>query len=203
MAPIVSECCFCDEFGPHVPSTSRRVLIATTNFVAFVDTSPISRGHTLIAPRGHFTSFAEMPVEIWLEAVELKERVFSRFPLSWGHPVSFEHGAVGESAGGCGISHAHVHLLPLPPAINILELIPPGPSTECPFELLSQTAESGRPYLFVEDPNGGRLFYPKDLPSQFMRRRVAEAIGKPDWDWRQSNSEDIFDETLYTLGRAS
>jgi len=42
----------------------------------------------------------------------------------FGKPVIFEHGAKCSTGGGCGIYHAHLHVVPLPERINYLRILP-------------------------------------------------------------------------------
>jgi hypothetical protein len=57
------------------------------------------------------------------------------------------------------------------------------------FEL--NDAASNTSYLYYEDSSGHpSLFFPTVLPSQYMRRLIAEAAGISQWDWRRSGRED-------------
>ena len=58
-------------------------------------------------------------------------------------------------------------------------------------------------YLFFEDSPGERYVFPTpSIPSQYMRKVVAESIGKACWDWRQSGYEPELVATTQHLSAA-
>jgi hypothetical protein len=75
-----------------------------------------------------------------------------------------------------------------------------------PFEEVSSLVElkrirPERSYLYYEAVCGGRyVLYPQFVPSQYIRRLLAEALGSEEWDWRKSAKEERF---LNTFARTS
>jgi hypothetical protein len=68
------------------------------------------------------------------------------------------------------------------------------------LEDVGEAIEHGSPYLFFEDSAGSRHVFPvKGLPSQYMRKLVAESIRKFDWDWRKCGQEPELISTLERL----
>lgn len=56
-------------------------------------------------------------------------------------------------------------------------------------------------YLLYEDMESNRyLFLTGELPSQYMRKLLAEILGKSEWDWRSAEREE---RLLSTLDRLS
>ncbi len=75
-----------------------------------------------------------------------------------------------------------------------------------PFEEVSNLPDLKRiqpeqPYLYYEAVRGKRyVFYPPFIPSQYIRRLLAEALGIQEWDWRQCGREE---DLLTTFARTS
>ena len=75
------------------------------------DKYPVSKGHTLIVPKRHFSNYFEATDEELLDLWEMvKERQYL-FQLKF-NPDGFNIGInIGEAAGQT-ISHLHIHLIP-------------------------------------------------------------------------------------------
>ena len=79
--------------------------------VAFYDGYPVSKGHTLIIPKRHVSSYFDLTKaekdDIWSLLDVLKAKIDESL-----HPDGYNVGInVGESAGQ-SIFHVHVHLIP-------------------------------------------------------------------------------------------
>ena len=107
-------------------------------------------------------------------------------------PMILEHGSVKNysSSGNC-IDHAHLHLFPANENVfRIIDaLIPKGKdiSAEC----LNSVGElhSNIPYLWVNNFNHkiSRIYLKilESVPSQFLRKAFAIAVGQPGkWNWQ-------------------
>lgn len=63
---------------------------------------------------------------------------------------------------------------------------------------------AGAPYVFTYSVLGARILVDPVVPSQFLRRRLAAALGVPDrWDWRAYAGRAELQETLDRLGVVS
>jgi len=84
-------------------------LLKTEKAIAFADANPISKGHTLIAPRQHVGSIQQLSIEeqraLWTFVGNVRQRLQKDFRLS-----SFYIG-FNERAGETG-AHAHIHIIP-------------------------------------------------------------------------------------------
>jgi hypothetical protein len=110
---------------------------------------------------------------------------------AYGQCVLFEHGIRSEGAGGCGIDHAHMHAVPVtaPGVLNILTREFDGRRIASLADIAG-TLEKNSSYLFFEDASRERYVFPvENLPSQYMRKLVADSIGKREWNWRESGHE--------------
>lgn len=160
---------------------------------------PLTQGHLLFAPRRHVTSFGQLSSLEWSEVVAAEADVAALLTRQFGATIAFEHGTSGvPSAGGCGIDHAHMHFVPV--AEQVMGL-PPVPSAswlrlDSDWSSRLQTlATSMTPYVYMRTVDGARFATPaRSLPSQFVRRWVAELLGTACWDWRESNPVADFAE---------
>src|SRR5205807_1611386 len=109
----------------------------------------------------------------------------------YGTCVAFEHGARSER-GGCGISHAHLHMVPVPKGNQFTDQL----LGKHKFAQVARVAEiddrvGGSPYLYIESAAGSRYVATVGLiPSQYLRRCLAMSLGQPSWDWRQTGTEE-------------
>ncbi len=191
---MIRSCDFCMEFGNSAQASagaSKRPAWMSKSLVVAPTVGPLRQGHMLLLPIEHVTSLGRVTVPTARELLTVIDEVKSLLKERFGSIISFEHGTTGEErAGGCGIDHAHVHFLPLPTEI---EGLPPVPGAAWAalggnwLEDLQRLSAEGQPYVYFETQSRGRyVTTATSLPSQFMRRWVAEQIGLTTWDWRES-----------------
>ena len=191
-------CEFCAEFQTDGPSrfrssyqglASHRILARSDGFVAMPTIGQMLEGSVLILPVAHHETCAALDDVAHAEMLGLVDKMIARCSRL-GSPVVFEHGATFGSAGGCGIHHAHLHLVPLPRAAALSELFPEAVDEAANLAAAWQTLRGSSHYLLIGD--GSRVLTrdlttrPGEFPSQFFRRRLAEVLtlGTP-WDWRR------------------
>ena len=174
------------------------------HLLAVPSIGPLLPGWLLVLPTSHELSFADLSREAAV-AAELEEiaawwaDLFG--PLSW-----FEHGPASEgSPVGCGVDHAHMHLVPLG-GLDLLALAR-SYMPSLLFEPIGGVEEIGRcrqagtPYLYLRAESGQSwLASSPGIPSQFFRQLIAAAQGRPEeFDWKCH----MHRETLsYTLRRS-
>ena len=164
----------------------------------------LSRGHTLLVPRSHVHAFVGSgpPVD-----VENRLRVASELVASvYGPLVIFEHGTWSpRSSGGCGVCHAHVHLVPVPG--DCPDLLP----AEYVWSELPATGWAAHiarhglavDYLLYWPPSAAPVVaYDNSAPSQLLRKHVAGLLGFGSWNWRDSTDTDGLLETTDLLNAA-
>jgi histidine triad (HIT) family protein len=76
-------------------------------FVAFLDISPLVKGHTLVVPKTEVDNLFDLP-EDYLSAM----LVFAR-PIAKAIEEVFECNRCGISVVGLEVPHAHMHLIPI------------------------------------------------------------------------------------------
>ncbi len=203
----VAGCEFCDEIADaqvlrHVShpvwSGSRICWQIGPDLIVVPSLGALAVGHLLLLPRQHFRSMSQVALSLNVDVPSIAEAMRAAVTTSFGNTVMFEHGSSAEgSSGGCGISHAHLHVVPCgwddePPSEELglsWDALPaegwctnPGVSSE-------QQAD----YLFFS-PRAGRAFRTKvcSIPSQWMRRQIASRLGQASWNWREvANIEHV------------
>jgi diadenosine tetraphosphate (Ap4A) HIT family hydrolase len=179
------QCQFCAIAEGRGTNGVDEILQESENFVAVASVGSLTPGWMLIVPKSHQLSLAGSPAMEEFEAFssDVAERISALFA---GAPVrAFEHGANREgSPVGCGVNHAHLHLLP-----STQSLIPffPNASMSLRWETsrFSDVAgrACGREYLYycehALDPVAlGQIAVVQTPMSQFFRRAVASSIGQ-------------------------
>jgi diadenosine tetraphosphate (Ap4A) HIT family hydrolase len=202
-------CDFCDEFGggrrnayaDRYGQCARRAILANSRFHVIPTLGQLVEGHLLIVPDTHFCALANLPSNQIVELDSLMQLVRSRLNDAYGECTFFEHGIRDEGAGGCGIDHAHMHAVPVA-ADGVLNTLKQefGGSRIDSLKGIRDSLPDGSSYLFFENFAGDRYLFPvNNLPSQYMRKLVAESIGKSNWDWRACGCEPELISTIQRL----
>lgn len=102
--PDESPCIFCH--------AEQRILIANALAFATRDATPVSPGHTLVVPRRHCETPFELTPDEVVACFALLGAVRADLTASPRPPDGFNVGANVAAAGGQGVPHVHVHLIP-------------------------------------------------------------------------------------------
>jgi ATP adenylyltransferase len=214
-APVMNDrlCCLCSQIQgqpagdliaamlPDQPYI-RRVLLETESFAAIPSLGPLVPGHSLLCPKTHLRSFAELPRDLDQELVSVTEKLRGALAGLYDVPVHlFEHGmATGGTRTLCTVDHAHLHFVPLlfQPFSSDLSADGRWVSFEGSLQELRALAGGGE-YVFYRAPDGSSIFLgpeAEDLESQYMRKLFAKSMGRAnEWDWRVSPEAASADET--------
>ena len=179
-----------------------RDVLTTTDFRVFPSIGQLVEGYLLITPKAHYAALDEMPAQLFDEFSAVHKSVRTAMSAEYGPSICFEHGARAPINGGCGIYHAHLHILPFgevgDPTQELKNRFPYEQIGH--FRDIAQLTEKSSPYLFYEDAELNKyVFLVDNLPSQYMRRRIAETLGGIGWDWRNEGREDRLLQTLNRL----
>jgi diadenosine tetraphosphate (Ap4A) HIT family hydrolase len=201
-------CDFCNElsgvgggeFARRHPAIDSRTVWASPELAALPTLGPLTRGHALIVPRAHFTACASMPaslkrqVENLVLAFATRERAAGR-DLLW-----FEHGSAAPgSSGGCGIVHAHLHVLPTPRGWT-RPALPGGVAFAAATpRVWLDTPAPDTDYLLVGQVDDVMVAPVDRVPSQMLRQWLAPSLGAAQWDWRDSEPDALLPSALVTL----
>lgn len=83
------------------------------NFIAFLDISPLVKGHVLIVPKTEIDKIFDLPDSLLSEIL-----VFAK-PIARAIERSFNCRRCGISVVGLEVPHAHMHLIPINSANDI------------------------------------------------------------------------------------
>lgn len=181
-----------------------RIILASENFAALADYSPLVAGHLLIIPKQPLLSLSAIPEDQWDEFIDIKSRVRAMLIERYTAPIFCEHGSASSLVGGGCVSHAHLQVVPC--TMNLLEdfsregftIHKIGHERE-----LRRWATKDIPYLYFEDAVGDK-FVAEDvdkIPRKYLRVLIAKqlGIGDPYWDWEIVIRKELLRETVRTL----
>jgi len=106
MGAATTDCVFCRIVAGEVPAD---VVFADDVAVAFLDRSPLFRGHTLVVPRRHLVTLGDLPAEevgpFWRRVAHISRSM----PAALGVEGTFvaNNNVVSQS-----VAHLHVHVVP-------------------------------------------------------------------------------------------
>jgi ATP adenylyltransferase len=181
-------------------------LIETENFVVIPSLGALVEGWVLVVPKEHQISMGALPIELRNEAEEVERRTRSVLGRRYEKPiVGFEHGPSAENHGtGCGVDHAHLHLLPLD--CDLLTYVRPFVPTSvewkaCDWEDLAKAHAAGLDYLYFR-PEGqnGLMVVSQDFGSQVFRKAVASFLClESEFSWRDHPQMEAVSRTIGAL----
>jgi len=102
------DCIFCSIVAGEIPS---RTIYEDDDVLAFLDATPLARGHTLVIPKEHHVTLADLPDEL---SATLGDRLVKLTPAvetavdADASTVAFNNG----EAAGQEVPHVHGHIIP-------------------------------------------------------------------------------------------
>lgn len=204
-------CDFCNEFSENAENSfthrygthaENRVLHATENFRVLPSLGQIVEGYLLIIPVQHYRAIADLPTELYRELTTVISSTRRVLSMSYGPAVLFEHGIRGDEAGGCGVEHAHLHIIPFANQNELFAVLKANhPFTRTPsVGEHSLQVSSNAPYLYYEQANGNAWMCEIErIESQYVRKIIAQYAGMATWDWRESGQELSLLQTISRL----
>ena len=99
-------CIFCDIASGQVPA---QIVLATDEFVAFLDARPVFKGHVLLVPREHVVTLPDLPAELRDGFLACAQRLATAMVDGLGAQGSFVamNNTVSQS-----VAHLHCHVVP-------------------------------------------------------------------------------------------
>lgn len=99
-------CAFCSIVAGDLPAT---VVLDEADFVAFLDTRPVFKGHTLLVPREHVDTLPDLPAPLRDPFLEAGQRLSVAMTTALGAQGSFVamNNVVSQS-----VPHLHLHVVP-------------------------------------------------------------------------------------------
>ena len=102
------DCVFCKIVRGEVPAAK---VYEDQAVLAFLDISPVAKGHTLVIPRSHHNPITDTPTDVLQQLIAVVQRV-ARAQVAGLHACGINVSqANGESAGQI-VPHLHFHVIP-------------------------------------------------------------------------------------------
>lgn len=178
----VTNCRFCAMPGSRKSLEEHdRPILETSKYFAVASLGGFIPGWTLVCPADHSLNLTQSYRDDAF--IEFTEEVHGLLGSEFGPCVIFEHGSRTEgSLTGCGVNHAHLHLVPLRSSlVGLVARL--DPSSQWIDASLSEVAAltSGREYLLMSDSYTGqsttvKLLILNSPRSQYFRQILAEAL---------------------------
>jgi histidine triad (HIT) family protein len=105
---MTEDCLFCKIISGKIPSNK---VYEDDAVFAFLDIYPASEGHTLVAPKKHFSNFTDMSAEDVASLFETARKITAAVEKAFsaeGSNIGINNGEVA----GQEIPHVHVHVIP-------------------------------------------------------------------------------------------
>ncbi|GAB3768603.1 histidine triad (HIT) family protein [Nocardioides ginsengisegetis] len=102
----MEDCVFC---GIVAGEHEAEVVLATDDFVAFLDQRPVFKGHVLLVPRQHVVTLPDLPAELRDGFLAAAQRIAAAVVAGLGAQGSFV--AVNNTVSQ-SVPHLHLHVVP-------------------------------------------------------------------------------------------
>ena len=184
-------CSFCNDISVDSPSLWNRPLFESLNFVVIPSLGALIEGWLLIVSKTHFICAAAFPDHMVAELESLKSNVCEAVRSRYGNAIVFEHGPASDSRPvGCGVDHAHLHVVPISHDLTapVLALLPSAAVWQGGDLSACRAAfRSGFDYLYLEQaPHDPKILVWANVGSQLFRRAIASQLGVPEeYNWRE------------------
>lgn len=180
-----------------------RIILTSENFVVLPSIGQLGEGHLMIVSKAHHTAVAQLDIRSREELVVVSNRVRTWMQSRIAqHVVLFENGdPAGNGRMGCTISHLHVHLVASNRPMTGLQMAFGLLGAEC-IRGLDALPRLRDAYSCIEFASAEGLLVRRRLPSQTLRKVVADQLGSKRWDWRLAGQEQQLLELVRT-GRES
>ena len=127
------DCIFCKIVNGEIPSSK---IYENKDVLAFLDLSPVNKGHTLVIPKQHYETIMDIPDEILKEVIVAAKKVSKSLMKSvnaGGVTVSMSNYEIA----GQVVPHAHFHVIPRHKGDG-LKLWPQGKYSDKEMELFAE-----------------------------------------------------------------
>lgn len=195
---INTSCRFC------LQPDKERILYETDNFYVLVSLGPIVEGYLLIVTKAHIGACLNIPKELLPEFILLKEKVSKILINVYGSCIFYEHGKIGSSLTLNNSSkhcyHAHLHCIPVNVDLNSIIEKELSFQAFTSFDDAYLNMNNVKKYLYVENHRINIYQSDKSLRKQYLRFKLAEALGKSEeWDWVNNQNWPLIEQSIAKL----
>lgn len=100
------DCIFCKIINKEIPT---KIIKETSKSIAFLDAFPLTKGHTLVIPKKHYSKIQEIPSDESNDLFETVRLVTGKVDKITGATLIAIHNG---KESGQEIPHVHIHLIP-------------------------------------------------------------------------------------------
>lgn len=101
-------CLFCKIALHEIPSS---IVYEDEHYLAILDISPVTKGHTLIMPKAHYDDFTQTPGSVIKDIAEIARKLTKHYDAVL-RPNGYNFISNAHEAAGQSIAHVHFHLIP-------------------------------------------------------------------------------------------
>ena len=83
------------------------IIYENDDFIAFLDVTPIQKGHVLVVPKLEIDNVFDLPLDVYNGLFSFARKI------SFGMKKVFDCKRIGISIIGFEVPHAHIHLIPI------------------------------------------------------------------------------------------
>ena len=203
------ECRFCRRLSIDGAIASwDRPLMQTDNFVVWPSLGALVEGWLLVLPKNHYLTMRSLSSELRQEAADVLEETSRLVARLYNPPTVFEHGPrCGGLDAGCGIDHAHFHVVPLSFDLHQeTERLFAGKFKWDPVGSLfaPRVSKERASYLYISLPDSSQyIAWSNEIPRQTFRRVIAEELGLPgSFDWSEHPRIETVERTRSRISEA-
>jgi len=161
------------------------ILYESDNFIVVPTLGSLIEGWLLIISKEHYLCMGALPGFLHSELQELLDLISNKLIGVYGPPTVFEHGPSKEGEDmGCGIDHAHLHVVPLQFSLLAKAKV----SIELhrfqwaryrhSFSSLEELFYYKKSYIYIKEPSCDGFYCIVDrVPCQALRRVIARELG--------------------------
>lgn len=182
---VIKSCKYCNFINNAGSDLHNTIIAETDSFIVVPTLGSLVPGWQLVIPKEHCLNALQLNFDkkeelnnLLQHRIELTKNIFKQQVLI------FEHGAISDNTAiGCGIDHAHIHIVPF--EMDILNEIKQKEPTFRKLDIksiydfyLHKNKEQGKPYwVFSSDQNA--VYYTDEMQesSQFFRKIIAKHCG--------------------------
>lgn len=104
----MNDCIFCKIVVGEVPSEK---IYENENVIAFLDISPITKGHVLVVTKGHYKDLRDAPADVICNVMKVVKWIAPEIVTAMGAD-GFNVGINNGKVSGQVVFHLHVHIIP-------------------------------------------------------------------------------------------
>lgn len=128
---LKTDCIFCKIVNNEIPS---KIIFENDKILAFLDINPISKGHTIVITKNHYSTIESIPEEelseLFLSVKKISILIRKKLKIDGYNILLNNYRAAGQI-----IDHIHVHIIPRRTDDNLINLeIPKEQATQSELE---------------------------------------------------------------------